>query len=134
MAFQCLDKLTFINIPKFYCSISTAWNKISRVAGKLTVPDPFEMTFQDFVLKELKLVTVRNNFVKFDFLICRTGCHEFVIGRNLTFENVILMCLYLFVSDEMLSKRLDPAFTISEYNILTVLTDWYWTNADLIFA
>jgi len=81
------------------------------------------MTFQDFVLKKLKFVAVRNNFVQFDFLICRTGCHEFVIGRNLTFENVILMCLYLFVSYEMLSKRLNPAFTVSKYNVLTVLTD-----------
>lgn len=44
------------------------------------------------------------------------------------------MCLYLLISNEMLAKRLHPTFTVSEDDILSILTDRDGTNTNLIFA
>lgn len=44
------------------------------------------------------------------------------------------MSLNLFVSNQMLSKRLNPTFTICKYDGLSVLTYGYWPDTDLVLT
>lgn len=79
MTLQCLDELAFFDIPELYGRISATRNEVGRVTGKLAIPNPFKVTFEDFVLEELEPVVVRYDFEEFDFFICRTGGKELIV-------------------------------------------------------
>lgn len=134
MPFESLDKLSFVDIPQLDGGISAAGNQVSRIAGKLAIPHPPEMSLQHFVLEQLKLVAIRYYFVQLDLLISRARRHELIVGRYLAFEYIVLMGLNLFVSNKMFPKGLHPAFTVCEYDVFTILTHRDGADTDLVFA
>lgn len=95
------------------------------------------MSFQYFVLSNLKFFLLVNFKDPYSF-ICWACSHEISIARQVSFEDIIIMCLNSFTLHKMLPfldiEWLQPPFTIPKDDILSGLTDGYWTNSSLIIT
>lgn len=97
------------------------------------------MTFELLILDNVEFSSIfgifrdLHNFEQFYFLVSRASAQIFSIWRYLDFQNIVLVRLYSFPIVQMFTlfhtEGLKYALAISKCNILTILADWYRSDA-----
>ena len=135
MSFQGLNQFSFIDFPKLNRAVCTTWNQIGRIAWKSTVPYPFEVPFQNFILCEVEFI-ILFDLEKLNPFIGRASRQKFVIRRNFHFQNVVIMGLnrfaFLGIFWFLHNERLDHSFIVCTDHIPLVIADWDRSNSNFI--